>query len=426
MEWEIQKTRTAPTVLVVKDKQKHYIHSKYDPIKEASIWVEGLELDASEKELVIIGAGMGYHLNSLAEKYPSSHIHVFEFNYAYMKWLLDNELLSQIIQNKNITFYYEMESSFLLNQLAEVIDRIQGNLLIYKPSLILIEQDEVKNILESYLVKKRTINEQAESLAENYFSNLQLNDHNIKSFIGMYSGQSAVLVSAGPSLTKQLPLLKEASLKGMLVGCVGTALKPLIKHGIMPNFIMISDPKDLIMEQFTELNNLQVPLFYLSTANHNAIKNYQGPRYIVFQRGYPESEYQAMKNKIPLIETGGSVATCLLDLLIKLGISKVALVGQDLAFSNNETHAANTHAYNKVKHTTNLIQVMNYFNSEHIWTSRNLFIYLKWFSHYVKRHEKVEFFNCTEGGAFIKGWNHIPFSEFIAVNSASTRSVNNG
>ncbi|MCM3663586.1 DUF115 domain-containing protein [Mesobacillus subterraneus] len=426
MEWEIQKTRTAPTVLVVKDKQKYYIHSKYDPIKEASIWVEGLELDSSEKELVIIGVGMGYHLHSLFEKYPSLHIHVFEFNYAYMKWLFENEILSQIIQNKNITFYYEMESSFLLKQLAEVIDRIQGNLLIYKPSLILIEQEEIKHILDSYLVKKRTINEQAGSLAENYHSNLQLNDHNIKSLIGMYSDQPAVLVSAGPSLTKQLPLLKEASLKGMLVGCVGTALKPLIKYGIMPDFIMISDPKDLVMEQFSELTNLQVPLFYLSTANHNAIKNYQGPRYIVFQRGYAESENQAIKNKIPLIETGGSVATCLLDLIVKLGITKVALVGQDLAFSNNETHAANTHAYNKVKHTTNLIHVMDYFNSEHIWTSRNLFIYLKWFSNYVNKHEKVEFFNCTEGGAFIKGWNHIPFSEFIAVNSASIRSVNNG
>ena len=123
MEWEVQKTRTAPTVLVVKDKQKYYIHSKYDPIKEASIWVEGLELDASEKELVIIGAGMGYHLNSLAEKYPSSHIHVFEFNYAYMKWLLDNELLSQIIQNKNITFPNEklLTLSFIISSSKFII-----------------------------------------------------------------------------------------------------------------------------------------------------------------------------------------------------------------------------------------------------------------------------------------------------------------
>lgn len=414
MKWEIQKTRTAPTVLVLKDKQKHYLHSKYDPIKEADIWVGNLELDASDTEIAIIGAGLGYHLHALVEKFPCLHVHVFEFNFGYMTWLLDNSLLSQ---TKNITLYYESEAYILLNQLARILERIQDNLFIYKPSLMLIEQEEVKNILESFLMKKRTINDQAEFLAENYHLNLQLNDHNIKSLIGMYSGQSAVLVSAGPSLTKQLPLLQESSRKGILIGCVGTALKPLIKYGIMPDFIMISDPKDLIIEQLSGLANLQIPLFYLCTANHNAIKDYQGQRYIVYQKGYLESESEAKKNAIPLIETGGSVATCLLDLMVKLGVAKVALVGQDLAFTNNETHAVSTHAYNNVKNSNNLIKVKDYFNRDYIYTSRNLLIYLKWFSSYVKNHEKIKFFNCTEGGAFITGWNHMPFGQYIIENT---------
>lgn len=418
MEWEIRNTKIKAhrTLLIKKKSKSYYLHSKYDPIKEAKTWVDSISIESTFQEIIVVGVGLGYHVSLLAEKYPHILIRVFEFNYSFMKWLLEKNMLTNLSGKENVIFYYEKDVSVLLKQLSkQLADSIDfaDNLLIYKPSLELIEEDDIRIILESFLLKKRTIREQGESLKRNFDSNLKLKDEDINGFIGRYTNCSSILVSAGPSLTKQIPLLKIAANRGAIIACVGTALLPLIKAGIKPNLIMISDPKDLIIDQFLGLKNMDIPLFYLSTANHVAVKKYKGPRYIVWQKGFKDAEYQAEQNKGPLIETGGSVATCLLDLLVKMGFKNVALVGQDLAFTNNQTHAMGAHSYSEIQNNIKSIEVNDYYEKEKIKTSRNLFIYLKWFERYIENHKDIQLWNCTEGGAFIKGWKHQPFGEFL-------------
>ena len=415
MDWEVRNTKikTYPTLLIKKESKSYYLHSKYDPIKEAKTWVESFSIKPTLQEIIMVGVGLGYHVSLFSEKYPHLIIHVFEFNYSYMKWLLQNNCLTNLIHNKNIIFHHEKDTSVLLQQLSILLTNFTNDPLIYKPSLVLIEQDEIRLLLESFLLKKRTILEQGESLKQNFDFNLKLKDEDINRFIGCYSNSLTILVSAGPSLTKQIPLLKIASNQGALIACVGTVLSPLVKAGIKPNLIMISDPKDLIIEQFLGLENMDIPLFYLSTANHGAVKMYKGPRYIVWQKGFEGGRNRAKQNKVPLIETGGSVATCLLDLLVKLGSKKIALVGQDLAFTNNLTHAIGTHSYSEISNGKTSIEVDDYYGKEKVRTSRNLYIYLKWFERYVEQYNDIQFWNCTEGGAYIKGWKHRPLSEFL-------------
>lgn len=416
MEWEILSTKLKmhPTLLIKKESKNYYLHSRYDPVKEAKSWVDSFSIDPTLQEIIVIGVGLGYHVLLLAEKYPHQSIHVFELNNSFMNWLLKNKKLTNLITKENIILHYEKDISVILKQLSEQLTDFPNNLLIYKPSLELIEQDNIRLILESFLLKKRTIREQGESLKKNFALNLKLKDEDINHYKGCYSNSSTILVSAGPSMTKQIPLLKVASNLGIIIACVGTALLPLVKASIKPNLIMISDPKDLIIEQFLGLENLNdIPLFYLSTANHGAVKQYGGPRYIVWQKGFEDAEYQAKQNKVPLIETGGSVATSLLDLLVKLGSKKIALVGQDLAFTNNLTHAIGTHSYSEIHSNIKTIEIDNYYRSGKIKTSRNLFIYLKWFERYVEQYKDIQFWNCTEGGAYIKGWQHCPLSEFL-------------
>jgi hypothetical protein len=415
MEWEIIKTRTLPTLLVTKERKKYYLHSKYDPIKEAETWVDSVSIDpATVQEIILIGVGLGYHVSLLAEKYSNIIIHVFEFNYSFIKWVLDRREIVAI-NNKNVILHYGKDIANLLNQLSECLTD-NDNLLLYKPSLELIEQENIKNSLDSFYMKKRTIREQKNSLNKNFKLNITLKDKDIRNYIGIYNNYPTILASAGPSLTKQLPLLKTASNYGIKIACVGTALLPLMNAGIKPNLIMISDPKDIILEQFQGIENQEMPLFYLSTANHYAVRNYNGPRCIVWQNGFTDAEIIATQNNVPLIDTGGSVATCLLDLIVKLGSKKIALVGQDLAFTNNMTHASGAHSYKEFNNYINTIRVDEYNGKEKIMTSRNLYIYLKWFERYVELHKDLHFWNCTEGGAHIKGWIHRPLSDFLNLN----------
>lgn len=415
MEWGVKDTKISayPTVLIHKKSKSYYLHSKYNPIKEVKTWVASCFIEPTCQEIIVVGVGLGYHISELSERYPNIIIHVFEFNDSFMGWLLENKKLSNLISNENVILYHEENPLILLNQLSKLLTKFANDIYIYKPALELIEQNNIRVVLESFLMKKRTIFEQGDSLKQNFNFNLELKDQDINGLIGRYNNFSTILVSAGPSLTKQIPLVKSASNRGVKIACVGTALLPLVNAGIKPNLIMISDPKDLIIEQFYGLENMDIPLFYLSTANYDAVKKYKGPRYIVWQKGFNDAEIQAKQHKVPLIETGGSVATCLLDLLVKMGSKKIALVGQDLAFTNNQTHARGAHSYSEISNNIKLIEVDDYYKEEKIKTSRNLFIYLKWFEHYVEQYKDIQFWNCTEGGAYIKGWRHRPLKEFL-------------
>jgi len=256
---------------------------------------------------------------------------------------------------------------------------------------------------------------------------LNLADPGILAGEKLVHGHPVLLVSAGPSLIKQLSVLKRiASAGDIKIAAVGTALKPLLNAGILPDLIMISDPNQKISEQFNLNPKFKLPpLFYLSTASHSVVANYCGQRYIAWQKGFGPAEQEADIRHEPLVLTGGSVATCLLDLLVKLGVTSVGLVGQDLAFTDGYSHAAGTVAARTIVEDQGLIWVDDYKQQGKVPTSLNLFSYLKWFENYAKEFNNQDFlWNCTEGGAYIPGWRHEPLNSYW--NFALRRHRDNG
>ncbi|WP_338751617.1 motility associated factor glycosyltransferase family protein [Bacillus sp. FJAT-52991] len=411
MKFELIETRTAPTVKVCKAENHFYLHSKYDPLKEATKWVNGIEQEKLQaKEIMVLGCGAGHHIQVLRKICPNKKIVVYELNSYFYDWIIQTKAIDALLQDENITFRVIRSNT----DLSDLANELKEEMIIFKPALNMVDDrfKEMVHILENYLIQERTVKDQGQDLIENFYKNVQLEDQGLKAF-NFKDSTKAVLVSAGPSLTKQLPLLKQAEMSGeFIIGCVGTAFIPLLTFGIKPDFVMIADPKEAIAEQLA-IEQAEIPLFYLSTASSKAVINYRGPRFVVWQKGFPLAEVEAGKRNEPLIATGGSVATCLLDVLVTLGVKSIALIGQDLAFTDQKSHAENTHAQRNIKNSPFLLKVMDYYQKKYVYTSRNLQVYLKWFERYVESNTDVEFFNCTEGGAYIKGWKHRPFAEYI-------------
>lgn len=412
MKFELIETRTAPTVKVCNKDNYFYLHSKYDPLKEAVKWVSGIDQAKLEaQEIMVIGCGAGYHIQALRKKSPNKKIVVYELNSYFYDWIVRTGVLDYLLKDRYITFHVIRSKVDFFN----LANKLTEEMIIFKPTLKMIEDQfqEIVHTFENYLIQERTVKDQGEDLLNNFCENIQFGDPGISLF-NLKDSTKAILVSAGPSLTKQLPLLKLAALTGeFIIGCVGTALIPLNKFGITPDFVMIADPKEVIAEQLAIEHN-DIPLLYLSTASTKAIRNYQGPRFIVWQKGCPLAEEEASKRNEPLIETGGSVATCLLDVLVTLGADSIILIGQDLAFTDHKSHAENTHAFTSIKDVSFLHEILDYYQKKYVYTSRSLSVYLKWFERYVESHKGLQFFNCTEGGAYINGWNHIPFKKILS------------
>lgn len=417
MRWNIISAKNGQkNIEICQNGQRNYIHSSYNPDREAERWVQRYSyIDKSVKKIYVIGMGLGYHIKALQRKFPHTELEVWDFNNKYKQWILTNKIVNALLES-NIVY----KSSENLNEINELLfERItstNAEIIIHKPSLSVIPDylSFLRNKLEDLNYLKDSVLDKQALLKLNFQQNINLRDEGISTQKKCFNKASFLLVSAGPSLNKQLHLIKQIrENSNVVVGCVGTALKPLLLENIVPNFIMVSDPLDNIFKQIEGVDTKDLMLCYLSTANHTTVASFKGKRYIVWQDAYTLAQKEAKARGELMVETGGSVATCLLDLMVKLGGKRIAFVGQDLAFTNNMSHSATSTGFRNVKKNLSQYTVENFEQTGKVETSKNLVLYLQWFENYIAKTAHVEFYNCTEGGAYINGCQHIPLKKYL-------------
>lgn len=266
-------------------------------------------------------------------------------------------------------------------------------------------------------IRKRTddiiMNENSGSLFSAYLVRNQMlnmryvcDGYHTKSLVETVPYQGpAILVAAGPSLNKNIKELKAAKNKAFILA-VDTALKPLIRAGIYPDAFCTIDPKKpLDLVQMDEIKD--IPIIAPVTSNADIIEQQRGKK-IFYYDGYmlAQHAYLSAGKLLPEVSTGGSVACSGFSLLYKMGFDTIILVGQDLAYTDNKSHADGTFKDEMpVENTKRMMRVKGNYEDT-VPTLANLKIYLAWFEEYIegiKKRRNVRVINATEGGAFIKG-----------------------
>ncbi len=417
MKIEVIETRTEPTVKISSHGKEIIFHSKYDPIHEATVWATNATANIKDNmDIWVVGLSAGYHITALTTMKTTATINIIEFNEEYYNWFMSSSFYQVLSQKKNINILnFDSLSQSEKKNLFQTIS--STNILIHKNGLdtMPVKYNNVKILLEDIKLQKDSITRQLNSMDENFQKNIQLKDAGIGKLKNSIKEKSMILVSAGPSLNKQVPLLKIISGNdNFVIGAVGTSLKTLLNNEIMPNFVMITDSQPTTMQQLpADLSSLKhIPLFYLSTAYHETTAIYNGPRKIIWQQGYVPAEKMASLKGDPIIQTGGSVATTLLDTMVFLGAHNIAVVGQDLAFTDGKSHATDSPYQININEQREDKKVINYYQNGYVYTAKNLNMYRTWFEQYANEHIDLRLYNCTEGGAFINNWEHIDLNEF--------------
>ncbi|HHS6736404.1 TPA: motility associated factor glycosyltransferase family protein, partial [Campylobacter jejuni] len=142
--------------------------------------------------------------------------------------------------------------------------------------------------------------------------------------------ENAIVVSAGPSLAKQLPLLKAYQEKAVIF-CADGALSMLEKEGIVPDYVTNLDFTDLAMKFFQNKEN-KTSLNVLSCATHpNVVHSLKAENCVIILRN--KALYQRFNlNDFGYIDTGTHVSHFSYTLALALGFKNIIMIGQDLAF----------------------------------------------------------------------------------------------
>ena len=260
----------------------------------------------------------------------------------------------------------------------------------------------------------------------------------------IFSGKPMVIIAPGPSLAKNIHLLKDLKGKALLVTFSHTML-PLLKEGIIPDVVITVDAQEL-QYHFEGIPIDEVPIMINALSVVPDI--FELPAKHVFTIGansyYDRWAFEMIGDPSALIVGGGSVATIAFILGVRWNCSAIIHVGLDLSIPDGnyyiptsvdgDLHIAETingglrlegwsdgwkeminwsdpenhHLANHRKKT-----LPGYYGGE-VTTNEHFVHYHDWFERSSKMvNDRIPILNCTEGGAYVKGMEHTPFANAI-------------
>ncbi|WP_017726246.1 motility associated factor glycosyltransferase family protein [Halalkalibacterium ligniniphilum] len=412
-------------LLLQKDHRRIYLHSQYSPQNEAEKWL------ASQGELhgilVVVGGGYYYHIEELLNQNPDQKIVIIEPSYEIFVSALKRIDMEHLLRNPNLLFLLSDDTYYLSMTIANILINkgFQSfDLLIlmsYKSLFSTFCAELGRGISETLTMLRCNMATEfvhSQKWMYNNFRNfLKANVESmpITPYLERFKDMPALIVSAGPSLEKQLPLLKENQEK-FLIFAAGSAVNILEKNGIVPHFVVAVDGEEAQDRIFEQIESSEITLVYSHTFRYSALELFKGKK--IWIKGNADHSTAFFENYIGIdtkvFEFGPSCANIAMDIARQLGCKQLIFVGQDLAYTNDQLYAKGAaHNLDITSDIGDRVVTTDMFGEE--ITTKTAFLVMKtYFENYIKHHDDTSFVNCTEGGLLINGMVHRPFADVIS------------
>ncbi|EAI8618288.1 motility associated factor glycosyltransferase family protein [Campylobacter jejuni] len=228
---------------------------------------------------------------------------------------------------------------------------------------------------------------------------------------------TAIIVSTGPSLTKQLPLLKKYASKATIF-CADSSYPILAKHGIKPDYVLSLERIPLTSEFFNnDFGEFDKDIMFIvkSVTHPHTIKYLQkNNRAFILVSTYASFIQYLKLDYFGYFNMGFSVAHMACYLSLHLNHKNIIFIGQDLAYAENGNshpddyqNSANYESQMYEHILTEAYGGKEKIKTHHVWLmfKRNLEQDVQ----KIQKYLDTKVYNCTEGGARIKGTIEKPF-----------------
>jgi hypothetical protein len=404
---EIHSSKKGPLTMKMNG---NYLYSYYDPMKDVERFIDS-QMDEEADIYCLFSFGLGYHVQHLLRKEPNKRIVVIEPYSCIIRKAAEHIDLSFIFSHPNVEIFCLEQGSLPVNVWNELSSGRTRTIIPNAWLKALPQHHYLRSFLEDIKIRDMSFQRFSVLMQSNFRDNLECADAEVGKLFSKFNGQKAILVSAGPSLDDAVQSLNKLKGKYFILS-VGSALRVLKANGVVPDAVIITDAQEFVRQQLENMEFIG-PLIYLSTACHLAVADHKGLKIIAFQKGYPRAENYAEKGSVSLVDTGGSVATTALDILIRMGFSEIVLVGQDLAYSKDRSHALQSTSKVDVVSDESLIPILAN-DGTTVKTTTILSVYRRWFERKVAETKHVIFKNTAEKGAAIEGVPFVHISNMVS------------
>lgn len=414
----------------INNKEK-YLGSYYNHKKDIDKFVKDIGEINDNEIIVTYGLIDGEYLLELSKiKEKTFKIIVFEKDEELIKKISNDKYYDDIFKDERIKVfkYHEekIECIFLneLNQLNVYNTRIFNNSILFEYNNK--EMTTISTILRKYIshivLNNNTINYFSERWFECFIKNFKytLNSTFLEDIKNEFKNKPAIILSAGPSLEKNISLLKECNEEFIII-TGGRTLSKLQQINVKPDFLVVLDGDERSYDLVKNNLNIDTPLIFCNYANEKIIEKHKGKK-IYDSTGIDFISPIVKKIQKPRFG-GGSVAHACINTAIHLGCNIITFIGQDLAYTNDKVHANfcefTNNEYKSEEVLENIISENDIFIDDiygnKIRTSASLNMFRENIEDIIRKNENIKFINATEGGALINGAENMMLKDVISL-----------
>jgi hypothetical protein len=427
--------------------------SRRRPNDEARRWAEAIDLE--EHALVVVhGFALGHHVRALAERCDQyTAILVNEPDLPLMRAVLERIDHSEWLAWREVRFVREPGDVGLLTQSLRGLEApmcFGVTTAAHPPSEQRLAESiaafnrafpaalaAVRTHVITTLVQSDTTYSNALANADRY-----ARSPGIGALKEIAKGRLGVVVSAGPSLRRNVHLLKDPAVRSRcVVVAVQTVLKPLLAMGITPDFVTAIDYAEISKRFYEGLTAEQVrgiTLVSTGRANPAIPAAWPGALRMVDEEILTLAlgpELSASPDGVPRgsLAAAATVAHLSYSLARHLGCDPVAMIGQDLAFTDGQYYAdgaaihsvwgGELNAFNSLEKLEweRIVRMRSYLHrrTDHlgrpVFTDEQMVTYLTQFEQMfaADREQGLTVIDATEGGVAKKHCQPMTFAEAI-------------
>lgn len=429
----INSVNECPTLMLKKDDDFICIHSRYNPIEEAELIIKEYEaVMQNYKHILFVGVGLGYIIEAFTKLYSNKEFSIYEpiedtFNKYISLKKIENKNLTNLCVGQN-----KEEIAQFLNNVLQQTEK--GLLFLYLPSykrLFPKECDFFSGELNLAVKRKRALLATNASFQKNWISN---SIYNFKTTLNTpdifienpdrFKGKTGIIVAAGPSLDFEIENLKYIKQNNMaFIFSVSSATNAMIKNNIEPHAVLSYDPGQGnmigVFRKIIDENDDKFPLIFGTSIYSDIVKEYRGPMAHMITEQDTISQYYLQNTdgkKFEKVNDAPSIAVLALELLYKLGCSKIILVGQNLSYYKGQNYSANMDKERNINidlNSNSIIKLKDVYGNDvessitYISAKEQMEAYIKIFN------KKIEIINTTKYGAAIEGTTFKNLDEII-------------
>ena len=423
-QFDVLKTKNGEKALqIANGNKKIRVNSIYAPKREAEHWADKYNFDNIDVPIIMFGLANGvFAREMLLRAGKESAVIIVEPDLSLFVFCLYEFDMTDIISDSRVVILIDKINIETLQDVIITkvgIEALGTQIVCIHPKMDEIYCEKLADFVNA--VKKNIITNDANfntavlmegSALDNTFKNLHfIKESNHVSEIEEIVPKDipVIIVAAGPSLDKNVVELKNAVGRAFILA-TDRSVKTLIKNDVHYDAIITIDPAKSA-KFMDDPKCFDSPIFVSIESKNEILEMNNGRKiWLTYSRFFIKL-YMKYGVKMKFLSVGGSVATAAFNVARTIGSKTIILVGQDLAYDGEYSHAGGVSGRSEYNECDEYIEDI-YGNK--VKTKRDWMFYLDWFETAIKKMDSsIEVIDATEGGARIVGTKIMKLSEAI-------------